>query len=158
MPVSIFHLAGRIASPVDEALIPPVVIRPARSRALPLIDRVRGRARVLAGRIASPVDEAWIPPVVIRPVRSRALPIIDSVGGRARVLAGRIASPVDEALIPPPVIRPARSRALPMIDTGPVSRRLSMKRGYLQLSYGPPGVGPYRQKRPRIAEPFTWNL
>jgi hypothetical protein len=28
-------LAGRIASPIDEDSIPPVVIRPARSRALP---------------------------------------------------------------------------------------------------------------------------
>ena len=81
--------------------------------------------------------------------------------GRARVLAGRIASPVDEASIPPGIIRPARSRAVPCgepmrwngrcvcVSVGPassraVSLRLSMKPRYLQVSYGPPGVGPYR--------------
>ena len=67
-------LAGRIVSPVDEALIPPGMVRPAGSRALPLNDTARGRARVLAGRIVSPVDEALIPPGIVRPARSRALP------------------------------------------------------------------------------------
>ena len=37
-------LAGRIVSPVDEALIPPGVIRPAGSRALPDDRHGRGKA------------------------------------------------------------------------------------------------------------------
>ncbi len=89
-----------------------------------MIDTAPGKASVLAGRIASPIDEALIPPVVVRPAGSRALPMIDTAPGRASVLTGRIASHVDEALMPP-------------------------------VWYGPPGVGPYQQKRPRIAEPLT---
>ena len=37
-------------SPIDEAVIPPDVIRPARSRALPMMDKAPGRARCLSRR------------------------------------------------------------------------------------------------------------
>ena len=86
-----------------------------------MIDVASGRARIPAGRLAWPIDEDSIPPVVIRPARSRAR-------------TERRAISVNE-MSACELVGPASSRA--------VSLRLSMKIRYLQLSYGPRGVGPY---------------